>query len=158
MFVRYSIAASAAEIAAKFSVDVPEGYKPIFNAAPTHLLPVVTQDSQQGVSFFYWGAPPSWANKKALGEKIINTRAEQFAEKAADHHNVQDAGCRLRGADFRGRVAIALGSEAHGLSDRWHDAGITAICLPLLGSVDSLNLSATAAVLFYEALRQRQAK
>src|SRR5689334_10628162 len=58
-------------------------------------------------------------------------------------------------ADFRGRAAIALGSEARGLTNHWQAADITSIRLPLLGSVDSLNLSATAAVLFYEALRQR---
>jgi RNA methyltransferase, TrmH family len=58
--------------------------------------------------------------------------------------------------DFRGRSAIALGSEAHGLSDRWRAPEINGVRLPLLGSVDSLNLSATAAVLFYEALRQRR--
>lgn len=59
-------------------------------------------------------------------------------------------------ADFRGRTALILGSEAHGLTEQWTDADITPIRLPLLGSVDSLNLSVTAAVLFYEALRQRQ--
>lgn len=59
-------------------------------------------------------------------------------------------------ADFRGRVVIVLGSEAHGLSERWQGVDIAAIRIPLLGSVDSLNLSATAAVLFYEALRQRR--
>jgi TrmH family RNA methyltransferase len=57
--------------------------------------------------------------------------------------------------DFAGRTAVALGSEAYGLSDTWHAAEINPIRLPLVGSVDSLNLSATAAVLFYEALRQR---
>jgi TrmH family RNA methyltransferase len=59
-------------------------------------------------------------------------------------------------ADYRGRTAIILGSEAHGLSDLWQADDITPIRLPLLGRVDSLNLSATAAVLFYEALRQRR--
>jgi TrmH family RNA methyltransferase len=58
-------------------------------------------------------------------------------------------------ADFAGRTAIALGSEAHGLSTAWHAAEINPIRVPLVGSVDSLNLSATAAILFYEALRQR---
>jgi TrmH family RNA methyltransferase len=58
-------------------------------------------------------------------------------------------------ADFRGRAAIALGSEARGLTNHWQAAEITSIRLPLLGTIDSLNLSATAAVLFYEALRQR---
>lgn len=59
--------------------------------------------------------------------------------------------------DLAGRLAIVLGSEAAGLSDVWHGADITSVRLPMLGSADSLNVSATAAVLFYEALRQRQA-
>jgi len=58
-------------------------------------------------------------------------------------------------ADFRGPTAIVLGSEAQGLSAAWSGAGVTAIRLPMLGVADSLNVSATAAVLFYEALRQR---
>lgn len=57
--------------------------------------------------------------------------------------------------DYRGAVAIVLGSEAEGLSDAWRTADATAVRLPMLGVADSLNVSATAAVLFYEALRQR---
>ena len=60
-------------------------------------------------------------------------------------------------ADFAAPAAIVLGSEARGLSPLWTASDITPISLPMLGSVDSLNLSATAAVLFYEALRQRNA-
>jgi TrmH family RNA methyltransferase len=59
-------------------------------------------------------------------------------------------------ADFRGPTAIILGSEAAGLSSTWRAPEIQALQLPMLGSVDSLNVSVTAAVLFYEALRQRQ--
>jgi TrmH family RNA methyltransferase len=61
-------------------------------------------------------------------------------------------------ADFRSRTAIALGSEARGLGELWRGQGITSIKLPMLGQVDSLNLSATAAVLLYEALRQRRSR
>ena len=57
--------------------------------------------------------------------------------------------------DYDGRVAIVLGSEAHGLSEQWRDKRDTAISLPMRGNVDSLNVSATAAILFYEAQRQR---
>ena len=59
-------------------------------------------------------------------------------------------------ADFRGKVALILGSEADGLPDDWHADDIQAIKLPMNGTADSLNVSATAAVLFYEALRQRR--
>jgi TrmH family RNA methyltransferase len=57
--------------------------------------------------------------------------------------------------DFRRPTAIVLGSEAEGLSDVWHTGDVTPVRLPMLGAADSLNVSATAAVLFYEALRQR---
>ena len=58
-------------------------------------------------------------------------------------------------ADYRGGCAIVLGAEATGLTSTWTTDDTTAIRLPMLGEVDSLNVSATAAVLFYEALRQR---
>jgi TrmH family RNA methyltransferase len=60
--------------------------------------------------------------------------------------------------DYGGPAAIVLGSEAKGLSSAWSDGPLTTIRLPMLGAADSLNISATAAVLFYEALRQRSAK
>jgi TrmH family RNA methyltransferase len=58
-------------------------------------------------------------------------------------------------ADFRGPTAIVLGGEAQGLSAAWSGADVTAVGLPMRGAADSLNVSAAAAVLFYEALRQR---
>ncbi len=57
--------------------------------------------------------------------------------------------------DLRGGAAIALGSEAEGLTDAWRGANVTPLRLPMHGLADSLNVSTTAAVLFYEALRQR---
>jgi TrmH family RNA methyltransferase len=66
-----------------------------------------------------------------------------------------DAKFDYTAADYRGRTAIALGSEATGLSEAWQGEDVIAVRLPMLGSADSLNVSATAAVLFYAALRQR---
>jgi TrmH family RNA methyltransferase len=58
-------------------------------------------------------------------------------------------------ADLRGAVALVLGSEEAGLGGAWVGEGIEAIRLPMLGVADSLNVSVTAAVLLYEARRQR---
>jgi TrmH family RNA methyltransferase len=58
-------------------------------------------------------------------------------------------------ADLRGPLAIVLGSEAGGLTDAWAGDGMQAVRLPMLGVADSLNVSVTAAVLLYEARRQR---
>jgi TrmH family RNA methyltransferase len=59
-------------------------------------------------------------------------------------------------ADLRGAVAIVLGSEADGLSEAWRSPAIDGVRLPMLGGADSLNVSAAAAVLLYEAWRQRR--
>jgi len=59
--------------------------------------------------------------------------------------------------DYRRPTAIVLGSEAEGLSPIWTGDDIRAVRLPMRGAADSLNVSVTAAVLFYEALRQRSA-
>ena len=58
-------------------------------------------------------------------------------------------------ADMRGAAALILGSEAEGLSPAWDSSSVQAIALPMLGIADSLNVSAAAAVLLYEARRQR---
>lgn len=58
-------------------------------------------------------------------------------------------------ADLRGPLAIALGSEADGLGATWSAQDIAAVRLPMHGVADSLNVSVAAAVLLYEARRQR---
>jgi len=59
---------------------------------------------------------------------------------------------------YSGRSAVVLGSEAEGLSSVWQGEDVTSVQLPMCGIGDSLNVSVTAAVLFYEALRQRNTK
>jgi len=68
-----------------------------------------------------------------------------------------DGGMVYTSANLTGSLAIVLGSEAAGLSDAWTGHGITAVRLPMRGTADSLNVASAAAVLFYEALRQRGA-
>jgi TrmH family RNA methyltransferase len=60
-------------------------------------------------------------------------------------------------ADLTGPVAIVLGSEADGLTATWRDTDVEAVRLPMRGVADSLNVSAAAAVLLFEARRQREA-
>ena len=58
--------------------------------------------------------------------------------------------------DFTKSSAIILGTEATGLSDFWADNSAVLIKIPMLGLVDSLNVSNAAAICVYEAVRQRQ--
>jgi RNA methyltransferase, TrmH family len=66
-----------------------------------------------------------------------------------------DAGRSYTDADLTGPIAIVLGSEAEGLTDAWGAADAQTVRLPMHGVADSLNVSVAAAVLLYEARRQR---
>ena len=93
MIDRYSITANTEKIRERFSTDVPDTIQPRYNAAPTQLLPVITSDSPQGVSIFYWGTSPEWSKNKTLSEKIINVRAEQIPERTTLQKMLRKARC-----------------------------------------------------------------
>lgn len=52
-------------------------------------------------------------------------------------------------------TAIVMGTESTGLTDIWRKAADAHIRIPMLGKLDSLNVSVSTAVLVYEAVRQR---
>ena len=54
-----------------------------------------------------------------------------------------------------GPTAIVMGTEATGLTDQWREAADAHIRIPMLGRLDSLNVSVSAAILLFEAVRQR---
>ena len=53
-------------------------------------------------------------------------------------------------------TAIVMGTEATGLTEQWRRAADAHIRIPMLGRIDSLNVSVSAAILLFEAVRQRQ--
>lgn len=53
-------------------------------------------------------------------------------------------------------TAIVMGTEATGLTQQWRDAADAHIRIPMLGILDSLNVSVSAAILMFEAVRQRE--
>ena len=58
--------------------------------------------------------------------------------------------------DMATATAIVMGTESTGLTDQWREAADAHIRIPMLGRLDSLNVSVSAAVLMFEAVRQRQ--
>lgn len=57
--------------------------------------------------------------------------------------------------DMKDGTAIVMGTEATGLTDCWRKAADAHIKIPMLGRLDSLNVSVSAAILMFEAVRQR---
>ena len=59
--------------------------------------------------------------------------------------------------DMTGGTALVMGTESTGLTDLWRRAADAHIRIPMLGRLDSLNVSVSAAILLFEAVRQRNA-
>ncbi|MDB5281337.1 MAG: hypothetical protein JWO06_412 [Bacteroidota bacterium] len=92
--------------------------------------PIVICDSQQAIDFL-----------KSKGITIF--AAELSTSKFYYQQN------------FKKASAIVVGTEAHGLSQTWINSADEKIKIPMLGQIDSLNVSVSAAVLLFEAVRQR---
>ena len=58
--------------------------------------------------------------------------------------------------DMQRGTAIVMGTESTGLTTQWREAADAHIRIPMLGAMDSLNVSASAAILMFEAVRQRR--
>ena len=80
---------------------------------------------------------------------------------------LKDNGYRIIGAsekgavnytecDYRDPVAIVMGSEETGISENVLRQCDELACIPILGNIESLNVSVAAGVLMYEAVRQRK--
>lgn len=66
-----------------------------------------------------------------------------------------DTDCIYSDVDLSGPVALVVGAEQYGLSDTWLQNADTCVRIPMQGQCDSLNVSAAATILLFEALRQR---
>ncbi|MFW5758763.1 MAG: TrmH family RNA methyltransferase, partial [Bacteroidota bacterium] len=60
--------------------------------------------------------------------------------------------------NLTGATALVFGTEAEGLSPKWYQNSHARLKIPMLGKIDSLNVSASVSVLVYEAVRQRMHK
>lgn len=79
---RYTLTVSASVLAEVFAVDVPE-LRPRYNVAPTQMMGVVRLDGDGRRAWREgrWGLIPSWAKDPAIGNRMINARAETAADK-----------------------------------------------------------------------------
>lgn len=68
-----------------------------------------------------------------------------------------DSGLDYTDLDYTGPVAIAVGAEKEGLSDELMEAAAYRVRIPMVGRANSLNVATSAAIVVYEAVRQRRA-
>lgn len=68
-----------------------------------------------------------------------------------------EGGALFTGAAFGEALAVVVGAEDTGVSAPWRAAATVAVAIPMAGRVNSLNVATAAALLLYEAVRQRSA-
>ncbi|HEX9645292.1 MAG TPA: TrmH family RNA methyltransferase [Acidimicrobiia bacterium] len=105
--------------------------------------PNVIRASQGAVFSVPWAVAPvddvvGWARRRGLALVAADAKAAES----------------LWEVDLTGRTAVVVGAEAAGLSDVIRQSG-RAVAIPMSGASDSLNASVAAALLLYEAVRQR---
>ena len=96
---RSSLTKSEKELEARFkatfySEDL-EKYNPLpnFNVAPTHVMPVITNEDPEHFRPLRWGLIPFWAKDLRVGYKMINARKETVLEKSAFKSAMQKRRC-----------------------------------------------------------------
>ena len=93
-----------------------------------------------------WTRLPDWYDAlPQLAEAGFTTVALTLADDAVELEQA------VTGLD---RVALVLGSEGHGLSERWQQAADLRAVVPMRAGVDSLNVAAAAAVACYVTVRR----
>ncbi|GAB4508638.1 MAG: SOS response-associated peptidase [Anaerolineae bacterium] len=79
---RFTLTADLRAIQQHFHLQsLPEDIPPRYNIAPSQPIAVIANDDPTRLTFFRWGLVPSWSKDLAIGNKMINARAETLAEK-----------------------------------------------------------------------------
>ncbi len=95
--------------------------------------------------YFFEETKECLSHLKSLGFKILTTH---LATDAID----------IRDADLTQKVAIVVGSELEGVSEEALSMADANIMVPMVGFVQSFNVSVATALILYEAFRQRDKK
>jgi putative SOS response-associated peptidase YedK len=79
---RFTLVADPNDLREAFPwVNIPDGINPRYNVAPSQPVAVIPNDGKNRLDFFTWGLIPSWAKDPAIGNRMINARAETLIEK-----------------------------------------------------------------------------
>ena len=80
---RYAFFSPAEAVRRTFALDDVPDLEPRYNVAPTQSVPAVraVEEGARALSLLHWGLVPKWAKERAIGNRMINARAETLAEK-----------------------------------------------------------------------------
>jgi putative SOS response-associated peptidase YedK len=81
---RFTLRTNPQQLALHFSCEIPAELQPTYNVAPTQTVAALRAGAGgREFALLRWGLIPPWAKEKAIGNRLINARAETIAEKPA---------------------------------------------------------------------------
>jgi putative SOS response-associated peptidase YedK len=81
-------------------LNIPDGLSPRYNIAPSQPVAVVPNDGRNQLDFYVWGLIPSWAKDPAIGNRMINARAETLIEKPSFRNAFRRRRCLIPADGF----------------------------------------------------------
>ena len=119
---RFSFSPNEILIEERFDLEVEEGlYTPRYNCAPAQNLAVISNQEPGRLSFFRWGLIPFWAKDPAIGNRMINARAEGILEKPSFRNPFRQRRCLVLSDGFfewkrvgDSQVYRSAGSQVYG--------------------------------------------
>lgn len=93
---RYTLHHTPEEVAERFEVEaINDLLSPRYNIAPSQLVPVIRQINAKEMAACKWGLVPYWAKDPAIGNNLINAKAETLAEKPSFKHALAKRRCLI---------------------------------------------------------------
>jgi putative SOS response-associated peptidase YedK len=130
---RFAFYSPSEATAALFGVDGALAVEPRYNIAPTQLVAAIRNDKEQNreLVMLRWGLVPFWAKDPAIGNRMINARAETVAEKPSYREAFKHRRCVVladgfyewhREGDVKTPYFISLASgKPFALAGLWED-------------------------------------
>lgn len=134
---RFTITTDPEKLARRFGIQIPEAdWRPRYNAAPTQVLPVVLNTEPARANWLKWGLVPSWAADAAIGNRMINARAETLTQKPSFRTPLRKRRCLVLADGFYEWKKLPQGKQPMrivradgepfamaGLWETWRDPG-----------------------------------
>jgi putative SOS response-associated peptidase YedK len=96
---RFTLTAEAKELAKRFGIEVSASFyktvAPRYNIAPTQPVVVLADDGKRYLTQMRWGLIPSWAKDPAIGNRMINARAETLTTRPAFRVAIRKRRCLI---------------------------------------------------------------
>jgi putative SOS response-associated peptidase YedK len=133
---RYTLTASPQVVQATFNLAETPDLSPRYNVAPTQMVPIITGEARDKLTWVKWGLVPPWSKDESGASKLINARGETVDEKPSFRSAFKKRRCLIpadgfyewrKEGDKKKPQFIYLGDEKDrqlfafaGLWETWH--------------------------------------